>query len=270
MTKQYVLIFFTVLVFISLKNHAQYPKIFDTDTLSYPLFNQSINIVTHHYHPSSLNFLIVHDNENTGTQAALEFMQLNGGRLVELQYGDQRNINFQPDSTTKVEFDPNRMFTFRGLYVSLLSEGGITNQAVMDSITLFADSLLTILHQNKPLNLIIAIHNNTDENYSINSYKESAELKESAAEVFINPDMDADDFILVTDKRFFDYLKTREINVLLQSDDAPDDGSLSIYAVQKKIPYINIEAQHEHLDEQRRLIGIINAMVEHFKLKEIN
>ena len=68
--------------------------------------------------------------------------------------------------------------------------------------------------------------------------------------------MDNDDLILVTDLKLFNRLKQEKVNVILQSPDAPDDGSLSVYAMGKNIPYINVEVQHGHQYENLRLIEI--------------
>jgi hypothetical protein len=65
--------------------------------------------------------------------------------------------------------------------------------------------------------------------------------------------------ILVTEKAIFNLLKQENVNVVLQSPFAADDGSLSIYAMQHKIPYINVEVQHGHLEENLRLIKISAA-----------
>jgi hypothetical protein len=62
--------------------------------------------------------------------------------------------------------------------------------------------------------------------------------------------------LLVTELAVFNLLKKENVNVVLQSKDAVDDGSLSIYAMQNSIPYINAEVQHGHIDEHLRLIKI--------------
>jgi hypothetical protein len=42
--------------------------------------------------------------------------------------------------------------------------------------------------------------------------------------------------------------------VVLQSANAIDDGSLSIYCQKNKLPYINIEAQHGQKAEQIKML----------------
>jgi hypothetical protein len=49
--------------------------------------------------------------------------------------------------------------------------------------------------------------------------------------------------------------------VVLQHHRPQDDGSLSVYAAKKKIPYINIEALHGHLDEQIRMLETLKDII---------
>jgi hypothetical protein len=60
---------------------------------------------------------------------------------------------------------------------------------------------------------------------------------------------------------FFNYLKRNHINTVLQGYDAPDDGSLSYYAMKHYIPYANIEVQFGHEAIQLKLIHIVNNMI---------
>src|SRR3546814_8896079 len=74
--------------------------------------------------------------------------------------------------------------------------------------------------------------------------------------------MDSDDLIVVTKGRFYRFYKKRGINVVLQSKRPTDDGSLSVYAEQQKIPYINIEAQEGHLEQQKQMISLTCKLLE--------
>ena len=86
--------------------------------------------------------------------------------------------------------------------------------------------------------------------------------------------MDQDDLIFTTELAIFNKLKLANVNVALQSKSAPDDGSLSIYAMHKKIPYINVEVQHGHVEENLRLIEIavkaLHEVYPHLKQKATN
>src|SRR3546814_5525167 len=109
---------------------------------------------------------------------------------------------------------------------------------------------------------IVTLHNNTENNFSAKSYLPGAIYDKDARKVHIEPGMDADDFIVVTKGRFYRFYNKRGINVVLQSKRPTDDGSLSVYAEQQKIPYINIEAQRseEHTSELQSLMRISYAV----------
>ncbi|WP_316824391.1 hypothetical protein [Pedobacter miscanthi] len=64
-------------------------------------------------------------------------------------------------------------------------------------------------------------------------------------------------------------MKKAKVNVILQSKFASNDGSLSVYAMQNNIPYINVEVQHGHQDENLRLIELaVAALREHGLVKK--
>jgi hypothetical protein len=86
-------------------------------------------------------------------------------------------------------------------------------------------------------NLIISLHNNMDSSLSILSYNNEQMINLGLSKVFINPLMDADDFILTTNTSLFYRIKEKNINVAWENVDAiEDDGSLSVYAASRNIP----------------------------------
>ena len=187
-------------------------------------------------------------------------MCIYGGCAVELKYGLVRNIDFL-DDLKEFSFDPNRMFTDDGAYLGLAKDSGpLIPDSLPDKVRKLGDEVLKFIHADS-LGVIIALHNNYEGGFSIFSYIKGNYLENTASDVFINPDMDPDNFVFVTDRRFFDFLKERQINVVLQSLTAPDDGSLSIYSMRANIPYANIEAQHGHFDENYRMIIQVNEML---------
>jgi hypothetical protein len=101
---------------------------------------------------------------------------------------------------------------------------------------------------------VVAFHNNTPGDaskggLSIKSYQEGGEeFKKHATDLErVNKDANPatplpgtpDDFLLVTDPKDFDVLRTQR-NVVLQSTSATDDGSLSVALANER--YINVEA----------------------------
>lgn len=202
-----------------------------------------------------LTFVNLHDNENTSVKAIRQVLDSVDGRLIELQHSGERNIQFKLD-TISYEFDPNRMFTDLGIKASLKQYGSSSGRA-HKSVRALARRLVDSLDQR----IIVTLHNNSNENYSSLSYLDK--YKKEASEVYINPSRDSDDFFFVTTGELYEKLKNLGHNTVLQNNDAmTDDGSLSVLAGQRGIPYINVEAQHGHLDEQVEMLLVLIKVLE--------
>lgn len=224
------------------------------------LNDKPVRLVSHIYGEPHIRFLALHDSEKTGLRAAFKFIGIYGGSVVELNYGSVRNIDFL-DSLKEFSFDPNRMFTDEGTYLGLAKYSvPQIHEGVTEKVRRLGDEVLKYIMTDSK-GVILSLHNNYNGGFDIHSYRKGNYLEKTAADLFINPDMDRDDFVYVTDRRFFEYLKQKNISVILQSEQAPDDGSLSILAMQRQIPYANIEVQHGNFEENYRLIGIINDMI---------
>lgn len=236
----------------------------DVDTCAvFQLGNKKVNIVNYHRGSPHIKFLVIHDNEDTGVKAALNFIRGNGGSLIDLQYGAERNIVFS-DTVNTYQFDPNTMFTGAGAYRGLDKYTyRLLSPNAPPSIIKLGQAVLACYNPDS-LGYIVTLHNNSDGAFSIQSYREQNYLKTTASQLYINDQMDPDDLAFVTDSWFFNYLKQQNINVILQSKEAADDGSLSVYAEKRNIPYVNIEVQHGHIDEHYRLIEVVNQMLKEY------
>ncbi|NEU07666.1 hypothetical protein GZH53_05000 [Flavihumibacter sp. R14] len=234
-----------------------------TDTAIFMLNEKPIQVIRYRYGDPNIRFLSLHDTEKTGLKAAFRYIGIYGGYAVELQYGRVRNIAFS-DSLELFSFDPNNMFTDEGAYLGLARHSAPQIRNGLPEMVRCLGSEVLRFGGLDSLGVMITLHNNYNGGFSIYSYTEGNYLQSTADDVFINAGMDPDDLVFVTDRRFFDYLKAKKINVVLQSMMAPDDGSLSVFAMQNNIPYANIEVQHGHLDENYRLIVAVSDM-----LKEI-
>lgn len=198
----------------------------------------------------SITLINVHDNENTSVQAAKIVIDSLGGTLMQLRHTGERNIQFNHQGRA-YQFDPNRIFTDKGAKETI-SNLGAYSEEVFQIVRRFANALVDSIR----VEVIFTLHNNTAGNYSAASYLD--EYRADAAEVYLNPNRHPDDFFFVTERLFFDELKTRGFNVVLQNNETvTDDGSLSVLAGQRGIPYINIEAQHGHLNEQVEMLLVI-------------
>ncbi|MBD3637672.1 MAG: hypothetical protein HUJ25_09985 [Crocinitomicaceae bacterium] len=195
-------------------------------------------------------FINVHEDEQTSIDAVYEFAKENPVRFVRLKHNETRRIDFSLRGR-QYSVDPNRIFTGVGRWKTL-RDGGKYSFKASRSVKYLANEILNYVHKNA---VIIAMHNNTDVNYSIKSYLPGGDESKNTKEIYINEAMDPDDFIYTTDESFFYKLKEKKINVILQDNKRyVNDGSLSVYCGKNGIPYINIEAQKGHFDEQVRLI----------------
>lgn len=222
----------------------------------YPyLVGDSVVTISVEEYGSGPTFISLHDNENTSVNAARAIIKQHGGRLIELIHDGERNITFHHRGITYV-FDPNRIFSERGIVDTLRTQGKTYSREAYDIVRNFATVFLVHFeHGFAPGEKMVSVHNNTNGDYSLESY--IGDLAADASAVHQNPSIDPDDFFLVTTKALFAYFKSHEQNVVLQSKRATDDGSLSVYAAQKGIPYVNVEAQVRHKTIQQHMLALL-------------
>jgi hypothetical protein len=210
-------------------------------------------------------FCNLHDDENTAVEAGLEALRKLKGRLVELRHGGKRDITFRLDGET-FAVDPNRIFTTAGVHDTLAKRSRRTATAER-AVEGFAQSLLDV-YSIERTDAVIALHNNSEGHYSALSYAKGGELASDAAAVFIKDGNDPDDFFFVTETAVFDALRRRGHNVVLQDNHrVTDDGSLSVYCGRANVRYINVEAQHGHLERQVAMILAADEVLREFAPK---
>lgn len=208
---------------------------------------------------SSITFIHLHDNESTSTEVAHNFLLQNGGRFIRLVNDSQRNV-LVVIANQKCCFDPNRIYSTEGIKASLLNLTDTYPSVAVEEVAKFSNQILQKFIKNQ--SLIVSLHNNTNSNYSILQIQKDLFNKKYFGKIFINPDMDEDDFILTTDISIYHKIAAKNINVIWENVKlTPDDGSLSQYAGKHKIPYINIEAQHEHKAEQMAMLQAIKDLI---------
>jgi hypothetical protein len=211
---------------------------------------------------SKLAFVHLHDDEQTAKQATHVFLELYGGTLISIPNNGERLIEF-PLRGNRYTFDPNRMFTRKGIIESLKLFRPYRSEAVPE-IEKLALSLLETFPDSA---YVIAMHNNTDQKYTVLSYLPKGELPGEAAKVYVSKRMDPDDFVYTTDPLLFTHLQQQDISAVLQKDrPATDDGSLSILFGRRKQDYTNIEAEHGHFDVQLQLLITIAEFINDKKI----
>lgn len=198
-------------------------------------------------------FLVLHDDEQTAVEAGLEAIRARGGRLVEVRSRGERLLAAEVNGEAW-RFDPNRMFTDAGAAVTLRAESGSAPAERVAEVRRFAEALLEVYDAGS-LPVLIALHNNTDGEFSAASYAPGGDHAGDAAAVHLPLGADPDDFFFVTQRELYDALVAAGFPAVLQDNErAADDGSLSVWAGRRGIPYVNVEAEHGHRQQQVRML----------------
>lgn len=233
----------------------------DSVTAIYKLGSASLTYKTTCFGPqSAVIFVNVHENESTSVNATKQVLDsVKQYCLVELQFNKKRLINFNLNRKN-YSIDPNRIYTQTGTKATLKKYNKYYTDDVLQAVTRMAQKYISSYIDNKQF--IVALHNNSDGDYSVLSYSATGEYAKDAVDVYINEQQDADDFFFTTERKFFEFLKARKYNTVLQhSSTAADDGSLSIYCATKSIPYINIEAGSGNLSTQIEMIRVVLRLI---------
>lgn len=228
-------------------------------TIFYKLGDKTIIIrVLQYGEVKNIVCINLHSNETTSVQAAMSVLASKGGTLIKIENDNQRVINFGFRGI-RYEFDPNRIFSRTGIEEAL-SEIGQINTAAIDEIEKFGQRILMLIPENT--SCIIALHNNTDEAYSIKSYMAYGERQSDAKAVYVDCSQDEDDLALTTDSRLYQIMADNNYNSIWQDNrKARRDGSLSIYCGERKHRYINIETQHGKVEQyQQMLVKLLDAI----------
>jgi D-alanyl-D-alanine dipeptidase len=210
--------------------------------------------------PDRWSLVNLHDDENTSVEAAKSILTECPARLIELKHSGEREIAFAIGDN-QFRCDPNRIFTPIGVRATLEKLGDHTEEAEQEVIR-FGRALIDRYRLDR-VQAVVALHNNTDQRYAASSYAKGQEYESDASAVFIKPGSDPDDFFFVTERRFFDALTQQGFNAVLQNNaTVTDDGSLSVYCAQQGVPYVNVEAQHGHLEVQVAMLRSLFKMLE--------
>lgn len=204
----------------------------------------------------NLTMVNVHDDENSCVIAGASVLEKVGGRLIELTHSGKRRVVFALGGD-EYSFDPNRIFSKTGVRLTVRNENNREAKVpenVYCAVDRFAAQFIHYFKLNKA-EAFITLHNNGDGGLSIHTYEPGGDWAADTDELHVSSTIDPDEFFFVTDKRFYEELKARDANVILQDNSIKrDDGSLSVFAGRHGIRYINVEAQPEHFDEQVRMI----------------
>lgn len=171
-------------------------------------------------------YLVLHDNENTAFDSGLRAIK-DGGLLVVLENKESRYL-YDFGKNTQTNTDPNRIFDDKNKYFAL-------GQAILSSLQLQQDSLVVALHNNSPNSAFKMSNIHKFGNAQIVCQKDRNEKN-----LYWIPYKNSTDAGLNLAKKL---CNAGSYNVV--SEQVPSitegDGSLSIYAANHGIDYVNIE-----------------------------
>lgn len=225
------------------------------ETHVYAIGNRRITLKTTRYGQNRrVVMLSLHSNETTSIAAARSVLERSGGILLSLENDGERFVTFTRRGQSYT-FDPNRIFTKTGARATLRQHSRHHARDAVRSVEGLARFLLRKIPATA---VLIALHNNDDGGWSLDSYKTGKD----AAGIHQPEGRDPDDFFLVTDRKLFQSLRSAGYNVVLQHNRrAHDDGSLSIYYGRKQKPYVNVEAETGKTSEQAAMIDAVVRIV---------
>lgn len=222
----------------------------------YYLGTSRIDIEVYQAPRTGFQYVHVHENEKASLQAVMRIIATYGGQVVTLKHGGGRFISFTYKGERYV-FDPNRIFSRDGVQKTLKFYSKKYNPVAAKMVNQFAE----VLRQKISPHFIIAVHNNHKGGYSIQSYLPRSVNSQGTMAVYTNSRNIKDDFFLVTKIQFFNFLKERHFNVILEKAASHiHPGSLSLYAHQHNIPYINVEARQGALRAQYKMLEALQEL----------
>jgi hypothetical protein len=270
--KFYLLLFAALLLFSPAAARAEEIA---AKTLNLPLGETMIKVSVYEKAGARITFFAPHRNEQIAVQTAKEAVAQNGGRLIAIESFDKngapaRHLEFTLAGKS-YSADPNRIYTANGRRCANFSG------AVEIAVRQFAEELLQIIFPAKDKSLksgekfLVAVHNNVNveeksaerraTDLTAHSFVENiaagrGETSEgafaaSANGVFLaNGETDADNFLFLSSPRFLGFFAENGFNAVVQKPAqqlqtdvcAVDDGSLSVFAGQRNIEYIALEA----------------------------
>jgi len=201
-------------------------------------------------------FFNMHENENTSVLAAKPALGKGGSyRLIVLKHSGKRNLEFSKKDKT-YQVDPNRIYTKTGARLTVeRNSKSVSNYAVKSALRFSRKIKKKYIHKAK---YVVALHNNTPDNYSVLGYLPGGVDAPDVEDVFVDENNDHDNFFYTTDRNFHEFAKSKGFNTVLQKPGlVRDDGSLSVYCGIKGLLYINIEAEHGHTEMQQKMTELV-------------
>ncbi|MCP9841395.1 hypothetical protein KBY93_12235 [Synechococcus sp. J7-Johnson] len=241
----------------------------DIKNLTIGIGDSKINVVVYKNtsKPSGLTFLSLHNNEQTFNPIVIASVIEKGGSFVALSPPLDKGGNlcrFVPFSVggESYYFDPNRIWDDNRIKVGL-SANCISNELgsipsspavlskVNSAVVGFRNDLIRVLGINNqdPNLYLVVVHNNRFLAFDSEKLIPTACAKRYTSKSQASDQASRGDFFFVTDDRTFDFYSSKDYNVVKQlpstlSTNTCLDGSLSIYAQSKGLPFTTVEVNY--------------------------
>lgn len=201
-------------------------------------------VIVQQYQGHGDTYVHLHHNETTALKAAKAVIHSQGGSLITLVHNGERNVVFHLDGK-RYEFDPNRIFTDKGIKNTLQEYSQYSPKAAS-----YVKKLATTITALIPEGRVIAVHNN--KTYSLKNYFPKRDMASDAKAMYYNPKTYYRNFVLVTKGQDYYRLIQAGLNAVWQSQKVKDDGSLSVFLAHRN--YINVEAGFDQLSQQIEML----------------
>lgn len=220
-------------------------------TIFYKLGDHTVPLHLEQYGSPFTPYCInLHANEFTSVVAVQTVLEETGGALLRIENNRQRVIWFRFRGV-RYGIDPNRIFSQQGIEKTLRDNGRYHPDAAAE-VEKFAQRILDLVPEES--DCIVALHNNTEEAFSVRSYLPGNTKEQDARRVYADSLQDADDLVFTTDSMLYQRMADAGYNSIWQDNlRAEKDGSLSVYFGEKKRRYINIETQHGKTEQYRKM-----------------
>jgi hypothetical protein len=222
-------------------------------TITHKLGDRNISFKVIQYGPpSDVCCINLHDDETTAVNAARSILEQRGGTIIKIENNAQRMVRFNFKGIAYC-FDPNRIFSEKGIGTTLTANGKINPLAIIE-VQKFASALLDMIPDST--SCVIALHNNSNGSFSVKTYERGGKRETDAKQVYADNWQDADDIALTTDETIFNKMASFGYNSILQDNiNVNKDGSLSVYYGELNRRYINIETQHGKTAQYKEMLG---------------
>lgn len=214
-----------------------------------------------------VSYIWVHNNEKSAGKTLEYALNTYGGHSIYIQNRDRRNLYIKY-GRKYYAIDPNRLFTDKGVHLflqtyyprsssktrrAILKKAQKVRATIIDHFDWGKDKYLIALHSSKP-----------DSKFSIQEFN-----KKNAYLTYTNPNRNPKNLFLTTSMKDYYFFKSQKMNVVYQKT-IENDGSLSVYAAQHNLPYINIEVEEGDDEIQQKMLDkAIECINQNYKDKSL-